>query len=119
VEQKNGDVVRKTVGYARFQGEEVCAAPAKVYRCLCPLLNFFYPSKKLRSKERLPNGRVKKIYGKELKTPFQRLCDDPEIAKVCKERAIQTKAGLDIVVLQDSLAKACQELEYLVIKNHG
>jgi hypothetical protein len=56
---------------------------------------------------------------KELKTPFQRLCEDPEIARAYQERAIQTKAGLDIVLLQDSLEKACQRLEYLVIKNHG
>jgi hypothetical protein len=119
VEQKNGDVVRKTAGYARFEGEEVYAAPAKVYRFLCPLLNYFYPSKKLIAKKRLPNGRVKKIYEKELKTPFQRLREDPEIAKVYQERAVQTKAALDIVVLQDSLKKACQELDYLVTKNHG
>jgi hypothetical protein len=66
-----------------------------------------------------PQRRGKKIYGKELKTPFQRLCEDPEIALADKNRAIQTKAGLDIVLLQDSLEKACQELEYLVIKNHG
>jgi hypothetical protein len=56
---------------------------------------------------------------KELKTPFQRLCEDPEIEQVCKDRAIQTKAGLGIVLLQDSLERACQELDYLVIKNHG
>jgi hypothetical protein len=86
--------VRKTVGYARFQGEEVCAALASVYRCLCPLLNYFYPSKKLIAKKRLPNGRVQKIYERELKTPFQRLREDPEIARVYQERAIQTKAGL-------------------------
>jgi transposase InsO family protein len=119
VEQKNGDVVRKTVGYARFEGEEVYAALAKVYRFLCPLLNYFYPSKKLLSKKRLPNGRVKKIYEKQLKTPFQRLWEDPEIDQAHKERAIQTKATLDIVVLQDNLEKACKELDYLVIKNHG
>jgi hypothetical protein len=119
VEQKNGDVVRKTAGCARFEGEEVCAALASVYRVLCPLLTYFYPSKKLTAKERLPNGRIKKIYEKELKTPFQRLCEDPEIAKVYQKRAIQTKAALDIVSLQDSLESACQELDYLVIKNHG
>jgi hypothetical protein len=39
VERKNGDVVRKTVGYARYANEE---ALASVYRILNPLLNYFY-----------------------------------------------------------------------------
>jgi transposase InsO family protein len=119
VEPKNGDVVRKTVGYARFEGEEIYAALVSVYRCLCPLLNYFYPSKKLIAKERLPNGRIQKVYEKQLKTPFQRLWEDPQIAKVYKERAIQTKATLDIVALQDNLERACKEIEFLVNKNHG
>jgi hypothetical protein len=112
-------VVRKTVGYAHFEGEEGCAALAAVYRFLCPLLNFFFPSKKLIAKKRLPSGRIQKIYERELKTPFQRLCEDPEVSPADKNRAIQTSAALDIVLPRDSLEKACQELEYLVIKNHG
>jgi hypothetical protein len=50
--------------YARFEGEGACAALAKVYRRLCPLLNYFYPWKKLLSKEWLPNGGVKKSTGR-------------------------------------------------------
>ena len=38
-EQKNGDVVRKTVGYARYTNEGILAA---VYSVLNPLLNYFY-----------------------------------------------------------------------------
>jgi hypothetical protein len=108
--------VRKTVGCARFEGEAVYTALASVYRCLCPLLNYFYPSKKLLSKKRLPNGRVQKIYGKELKTPFQRLREDTEIAKVYKERAIQTKAALKScyrIILQ----KPVRSLSILLSKN--
>jgi hypothetical protein len=70
VEQKNGDVVRKTVDYAHFEGEEVYAALTTIYRFLCPLLNFFYPSKKLLAKERLPDGMIKKSYQKGTEDPL-------------------------------------------------
>jgi hypothetical protein len=117
VEQKNGDVVRKTVGYARFEGEALYSSLCNVYRFLCPLLNYFYPSKKLIAKERLPSGRMKKVYEKELKTPYERILAHPEIEEQYKKRVRQEKAGLDIVRLQEDLAKACDELEYLVRKN--
>ena len=70
VEQKNGDVVRKTVGYFRLEGDEALTALEKVYSYLNPLVNYFYPTKKLISKETLSNGKVKKIYEEQLKTPF-------------------------------------------------
>jgi hypothetical protein len=47
VEQKNGDVVRKTVGYARFEGDKALDALAQVYRFLNPLLNYWYPTLRL------------------------------------------------------------------------
>jgi hypothetical protein len=35
-----GDMVRKTVGYDRFEGQEMCDALEEAYRCLNPLLNY-------------------------------------------------------------------------------
>ena len=69
VEQKNGDVVRKTVGYFRYEGDEAVAALQKVYSYLNPLINYFYPTKKIIDKIILPNGKAKKIFEKQLKTP--------------------------------------------------
>jgi hypothetical protein len=61
IKQKNGDAVRKTVGYARFQGDDVLPALENGYSCLNPLINCFYPAKKLIAKDRLPNGKIKKV----------------------------------------------------------
>jgi hypothetical protein len=47
VEQKHGDVVRKTVGYHRFEGQEMHNALEEVYRYLNPLLNYRYPTIRL------------------------------------------------------------------------
>jgi len=110
VEQKNGDVVRKTVGYARFEGQNAFDALTDVYRYLNPLLNYFYPTLRLIAKEKLPSGRYKKIYEKEPKTPCQRLLESPDISDECKEELLRRKAVLNPVDLKRALDKARDQL---------
>ena len=117
VEQKNGDVVRKTVGYFRFEGDECLFALEKVYSFLNPLINFFYPTKKLIAKETLPNGKIKKVYEKQLKTPYERVIEHPDISDTLKKRIKKIRDTLDIVHLQENLEKACDELDYIASKN--
>ena len=74
-EQKNYDAVRKTVGYFRFDTPEEQAALAEVYRFLCPLYNYWYPSFKLIDKVKQADGRYKKVYEKSPKTPYERLLE--------------------------------------------
>jgi hypothetical protein len=52
VEQKNGAVVRRIVGYRRLEGLEAAAAPAQLYATVRLFVNFFQPSFKLAEKER-------------------------------------------------------------------
>jgi hypothetical protein len=47
VEQKNGAVVRRTIGYRRFEGLEAAAALARLYAVMRLFVNFFQPSFKL------------------------------------------------------------------------
>jgi hypothetical protein len=47
VEEKNGSVVRRLVGYDRFEGREAWEALAKLYCVLRKYVNFFQPSLKL------------------------------------------------------------------------
>jgi hypothetical protein len=110
VEQKNGDAVRKTVGYARFEGEKAQLALAEVYRFLNPLLNYFYPTMRLIAKEKLPSGRYKKIYEKEPKTPYQRLLVSPDINDECKAELRRRKATLNPVQLKRSMDSARDKL---------
>jgi hypothetical protein len=52
VEQKNYSVVRRAVGYQRFDTEQQLALLNEVYELLDLYNNFFQPSMKLQSKER-------------------------------------------------------------------
>ena len=47
VEQKNGAVVRRSVGYRRYEGLDAAAALARLYSSLRLFVNFFQPSFKL------------------------------------------------------------------------
>jgi len=119
VEQKNGDVIRKTVEYFRYEGDEAFAALKKVYSYLNPLINYFYPTKKTIDKKTLPNGKVKKIFEKQLKTPYERLLEHPAVSGQDKKRAMRIKAALDIVALHEKLEKACEELFCIAAKKAG
>ena len=110
VEQKNGDVVRKTVGYARFEGEKAQKALAEVYRYLTPLLNYWYPTLRLIAKEKLPSGRYKKIYEKIAKTPCQRLLESPDVSPECKAELRLRAASLNPVKLKRAMDEARERL---------
>jgi hypothetical protein len=110
VEQKNGDVVRKTVGYARFEGQNALKALNDVYRYLNPLLNYWYPTLRLIAKEKLPSGRYKKIYEKEAKTPLQRILESPNVSDECKDELRRRAALLNPVALKRSMDEARDRL---------
>jgi len=110
VEQKNGDAVRKTVGYARFEGQQACDALAGVYRYLTLLLNYWYPTLRLIAKEKLPSGRYKKIYEKEAKTPYQRLLESPYVSEECKAELRSRAACLNPVQLKRAMDEARDRL---------
>ena len=71
VEQKNDDVVRKTVGYFRFAGEEDRDNLAALYAALMPIRNVFIPSAKLKGKHR-EGAKIIKTYDRPM-TPMERL----------------------------------------------
>ena len=110
VEQKNGDVVRKTVGYARFEGQNALIALSEVYRFLNPLLNYWYPTLRLIAKEKLPSGRYKKIYEKDPKTPYQRLLESPDVNDECKDELRRRFSLLNPVALKRGLDEARDRL---------
>jgi len=116
VEQKNGDVVRKTVGYARFEGQQAYEALSEVYRYLNPLLNYFYPTLRLIAKEKLPSGRYKKIYEKEPKPPYQRLIESADVSDECKAELLRRKAALNPIELKDGLDQARDRLLKLSVR---
>ncbi|MBI4744602.1 MAG: transposase family protein [Actinobacteria bacterium] len=110
VEQKNWTVVRRNVGYRRYDTEEEVATLNKLYGYLGLYTNFFLPNMKLVEKTRI-GSKVKKKYD-DPKTPHQRLLISSYISK---EKKIKLKKQYEtlnpvqlkrtISILQDKLLK--------------
>ena len=93
VEQKNGAIVRRIVGYRRLEGLEAAAALSRLYTTTRLFVNFFQPSFKLASKRR-DGARVSKRYHAPA-TPCQRLLADPRTPPEVCERVAELSARLD------------------------
>jgi hypothetical protein len=74
VEQKNGAVVRRTVGYRRYEGLEAEAGLARLHSAFRLFVNFFQPSFKLAGKVR-DGAKVARKYHLPA-TRYQRLTAD-------------------------------------------
>jgi transposase InsO family protein len=108
VEQKNGAVVREYLGYDRLEGLQEQALLAAVYTPLVPLLNFFMPSQKLKSKTRVGSKEIR-VYD-EPRSPFQRLIECPELPQACKDALKAQRALYNPVELQQNVNKAILRL---------
>jgi len=106
VEQKNGAVVRRMVGYRRFEGLEAATLLAELYRSVRLFVNFFQPSFKLIGKER-DGARIRKNYSAPA-TPHQRLIADARVSDAIRARVNEISARLDPVILLRDI-RAMQE----------
>ncbi|MBB5696642.1 hypothetical protein FHS87_004716 [Roseomonas pecuniae] len=97
VEQKNGAVVRRMVGYRRLEGLEAAAALAELYRLVRLFVNVFQPSFKLAEKTR-DGAMVRKRYHAPA-TPYARLLADERVPAEVKERVAKLATELDPVRL--------------------
>jgi hypothetical protein len=108
VEQKNGAVVRRIVGYRRLEGWAAAAALARLYATVRLFVNFFQPSFKLAGKER-EGARVRKRYHPPA-TPCERLLADPRTPEAVRDRVEALRASLDPVRLLSEMRAAQQAL---------
>lgn len=97
VEEKNGSIVRRLIGYDRFEGELSYRLLARLYRIARLYVNFFQPSLKLSSKER-DGGNVRRIY-QAAATPYQRLIASAHVGLETKKELEKCFGSLDPVAL--------------------
>lgn len=93
IEQKNGAVVRRVVGYERFSGIVAGQVLGQLYQALRLYVNHFQPSFKLKSKTR-EGAKVKKKYHKPA-TPCERLLEHGSVVEAVKETLRAEQSRLD------------------------
>jgi hypothetical protein len=117
VEQKNGAIVRRLVGYGRFQGIEAARALARLFAAARLHINFFQPSFKLKEKRREGAKVIKRYYAPA--TPYERALAHPAVDQAVKRRLREIYCALDPVALLAQMRGAQADLGQRVDQRAG
>jgi hypothetical protein len=98
VEQKNWSVVRRTVGYSRYDSPEQLELLNTLYARLHFYVNFFLPVMKLKEKVRV-GSKVKRIYD-DPRTPYARVLASHHVSEEDKAEVREAYGYLDLIELR-------------------
>lgn len=98
IEQKNFTNIREFIGYIRIDNPEAVETMNELYDVLEDYINFFLPSVKCISKERI-GSKYKRVYDKS-QTAYRRVLAHPKIAENTKELLKQKYATLNPKILK-------------------
>jgi hypothetical protein len=117
VEQKNGAVVRRLMGYGRFEGVETARMMARLYAAARLYVNFFQPSFKLKEKRREGAKVIKRYHPPS--TPCVRALAHPKVPTAVKQRLREQYRTLDPVALLAEVRAVQEELGNRVDRRAG
>ena len=100
-------------GYYRFEGEQARSVMAELYEHYNKLVNFFFPSMKIISKQRVDAKLIKKY--DTAKTPYRRLIESADVTATEKQQLRQRKNNLDFAVLLEKTQQLQGKLISMVL----
>ena len=112
-----GAVVRRLMGYGRFDGVETARVMARLYAAARLYVNFFQPSFKLREKRREGAKVIKRYHPPS--TPCERALAHPKVAAAVKTRLREQYRTLDPVALLAEIRAVQEELGNRVDRRAG
>ena len=101
VEQKNGNVVRRLIGYDRYASKPAYECLGRIYNLVRFYINFFQPTMKLISKTR-HGAKVHKVY-EEAQTPYRRLLKLGVLSRTKQTELAAIYNGLNPVQLRSQI----------------
>jgi hypothetical protein len=117
VEERNGHVIRKHIGYTRLDCMEAVDALNAVYDVLTPYLLHFVAVRRTLKKEKL-QSKYLRTYEKMPQTPYQRILEHRAVGEETKEKLRREHAKLNPLLLKHEMEKRLQTL-YDVQKRYG
>ena len=99
VEERNGHVVRKYLGYTRLDCPNAVPAMNELYDALGLYLNHFQAVRRTLSKERI-GAKYRRTYEKIAQTPYQRMLGHPAVSNEVKGRLRNEHAMLNPLFLK-------------------
>lgn len=116
VEQKNYSVVRRAVGYNRYDTPQQLRLLNQLYSHLRLYTNYFQPVMKLEEKIRV-GSKVKKRYDQP-RTPYQRVLESPLVEKEHKKKLNQEYSKLNPAELRRQISSLQIKLRKLAAKEN-
>jgi len=117
VEERNGHIVRRWVGFARFGTREVVCALNAVYNVLTPYLNHFVASRRTVSKEKI-GAKWKIRREKKALTPYQRVLAREDVTAQVKTELKREHESLNPLVLLNEIDLKIQKM-FNILKQQG
>jgi hypothetical protein len=117
VEERNGHVIRKTIGYITLDCREAVDALNDVYDILTPYRFHFVAVRRMIEKEKL-SSRYRRVYEKKAMTPYQRILERGDVSEEVKERLRKAHDTLNPRTLKIELDRRVSRL-YAVQKRFG
>ena len=108
VEQKNGNIVRRLVGYDRYASKAAYQCLERIYYNVRLYMNFFQPTMKLCGKTR-HGARVHKVY-ETAQTPYQRLLPSGVLSEAKRSELAAIYQGLNPVTLLKQINTNLEQL---------
>ena len=108
VEQKNWSIVRRTVGYHRYDSLQQLDLLNRLYALLHYYGNFFLPVMKLKEKVRI-GSKVKRVYD-DPQTPYARALNSTHLSEADKSELREAYGHLDLVFLRRRIDELLDEL---------
>ena len=108
VEERNGHVVRKYLGYIRLDQKELVKIVNELYDVLALYLNHFQAVRRTLSKERV-GAKYRRTYEKVPKTPYRRMLEHEKVPEAAKEKLRVEHAKLNPLLLK-------KEIDRLTVK---
>jgi hypothetical protein len=107
VEERNGHIVRRWVGYSRLDVRDIVEALNTVYDVLTPYQNHFVASRRTTTKERV-GARWKISREKKAKTPYQRVLERLDVNEGVKVKLRQEHETLNPLVMKREIDRRLQ-----------
>lgn len=118
VEERNGHVVRKYLGYTRFDCPDVVPLMNELYDVLAQYLNHFQAVRRTLTKKRV-GAKYKRTYEKHPKTPYARMLEHPAVPEKVKERLRCEHETLNPLILKRRIDILIAKIMKLQKYDHG
>lgn len=117
VEERNGHVIRRHVGYMRLDCEEAVEALNAFYDVMTPYLIHFVAVRRTEEKAKVGSKYVRQ-YERVAKTPYRRIMEYPAVSEETKKKLREEHEQLNPLMLNREMEKRLEAV-YAVQRHYG